>query len=277
MTIVNSVYNRDKNINYRVINMNKNSKFYLTLEKTIKILNFLADQENPQGVREIARQLDLNVSTVHRILFTLKEYGYVKKLQNKYSLGIRLFEMGNIFFRRLDIQDSITPILNKLMQETGETVSFSVYNNGERVYLAIVRSSNPIQTIAFVGKRELLHKSGAGKAIMAYLPEKEIDRIIQEKKLPKYTNHTITDVDKLEKELEKTRSRGYAIDLGEGEEDVDCIATPVFNHRSEVIGAISISVPGYRFSAEKCDKFKDFVLKAAREASKSLGYKIDVN
>ncbi|MDD5014496.1 MAG: IclR family transcriptional regulator [Atribacterota bacterium] len=274
MTIVNSVYNRDNILNYRVINMKKNSKFYLTLEKTIKILNFLANQENPQGVREIARQLDINVSTVHRILFTLKEYEYVKKLQNKYSLGIRLFEMGNIFFRRLDIQDNILPILNKLMMETGETVSLSMYNKGERIYLAIVRSANPIQTVAFIGKRELLHKSAAGKAIMAYLPEKEIDWIIKEKKLPRYTNNTITDVGKLKEELEKTRSRGYAIDLGEGEAEVNCIATPVFNYRGEVIASISTSVPAYRFSLEKCNEFKDFICKAAREASKSLGYKI---
>jgi len=255
----------------------KNSKFYLTLEKTIKILNFLADHEDPQGIREIARRLNINVSTVHRILFTLKEYGYVKKLQNKYSLGIRFFEMGNIFFRRLDIQNSILPILNKLMLETGETASLSIYNNGERVYLAIVRSSNPIQTVAFVGKRELIHKSAAGKAIMAYLPEREIDWIIKEKKLPRYTNNTITDVGKLKEELEKTRSRGYAIDLGEGEEEVNCVATPVFNHYGEVIGSISISIPAYRFSLEKCNKIKDFICKAAREASKSLGYKIGEN
>lgn len=253
--------------------MKKSSKFYLTLEKSIKILNFLAEQENPQGIREIARQLDINVSTVHRILFTLKEYGYIKKLKNKYSLGIRLFEMGNIFFKRLDIQDNILPILNKLMLETGETVSLSIYNNGERVYLAIVRSSNPIQTVAFVGKRELIHKSASGKAIMAYLPEREIDWIIKEKKLPKYTKNTITDVGKLKEELEKTRSRGYAIDLGEGEEEVNCIATPVFNHNGEVIGAISISIPAYRFSLEKCNKIKEFICRAAREASKSLGYK----
>jgi len=253
--------------------MNKNSKYYLTLEKTIRILNFLAAKEKPQGIREIAGQLDMNVSTVHRILFTLREYGYVKKLQSKYSLGIRLFELGNIFFRRLDIQNSILPILNKLMLETGESVSLSVYNNGERVYLAIVKSSNPVQTVAYIGKRELLHKSAAGKAIMAYLSQEKIDWIIKEKKLPRYTSKTITDVDKLKKELELTRSRGYALDLGEGEEEVRCIATPVFNHRDEVIGSISISVPAYRFSIEKCEVIKDLICKAAKEASEALGYR----
>ncbi len=252
----------------------KNYKLYLTLEKAIRVLDFLAENESPQGIRKIAGQLDMNVSTVHRILLTLKEYGYVKKVENigKYSLGIKLFEMGNLFFKRLNIKDNIFPILDKLMLDTQETISLSVYSKGERVYLMIVRSSQPIQTVAFEGKRELLHKSAGGKAIMAYLSEEEVDWIIKEKGLPKYTNKTITDVNKLKEELKKIRSRGFAIDNGEGEEEIRCVAAPVFNYKGEVVSAISISTPAYRFNLGKLNKFKELVCNAAKEASASLGY-----
>lgn len=252
----------------------RNNKLYLTLEKAIKVLNFLVENESPQGIREIARQLNMNVSTVNRILFTLNKYKYVRKVENikKYSLGIRLFEIGNVFFKRLNIKDNVFPILEKLMLDTQETVSLTVYSKGERVYLIIVRSSQPIQTVAFEGKRELLHKSAGGKAIMAYLSEEEIDWIIKEKGLPKYTDKTITDAKKLKGELKKIRSCGFAIDNGEGEEEIRCVAAPVFDYKKKVVGAISVSAPAYRFNSEKLNKFKELVCNAAKEVYSSLGY-----
>jgi len=255
--------------------MKKNNyKHYLTLEKTVKVLNLLAKEESPQGIIDIAKQLKINASTIHRILYTLQEYSFVKQdgAKGKYSLGIRLFELGNLFFRRLNIGDNILPILKKLMADSQETVSLSVYSKGERIYLLIVRSCQPIQTIAFEGRRELLHKTASGKAIMAYLPESEIDWIIKEKGLPKYTDKTITDIDRLKDELKKIRSCGYAFDDGEGEEEIRCIAAPVFNHEGNIIYAISISTPAYRFNSKKLDIFKKLICNASKEVSNSLGY-----
>lgn len=253
--------------------MNRKVQTLLTLKKAIKVLDYLASKEHAQGVREIARQLDINVSTVSHILFTLNSFGYVKQDDTqKYSLGIRLFELGNLFFKRLKLEDTVVPLMTELMLKTRETVQLSTYDLGEKLCLAILKSPRPVATVAFMGRRELLHKSAAGKAILAYLPVEEVDRIIKEKGLPRYTANTITSPEQLKQELKKIRERGFAIDLGEGEEEVRCVAACVFNHEERPIGAISISVPAYRFNSEGCKELGELVRKTCEEASRLLGY-----
>jgi len=164
------------------------------------------------------------------------------------------------------------PLLTELMLKTKETIQLSTYNSGEKVSLAIVKSPQPVATQAFVGMRDPLHRSAAGKAILAYLPSEEVDQIIKEKGLPRYTEKTITSPEQLKQELKKIRERGFAIDPGEAEEEVRCVAACVFNHEKRPIGAISISMPAYRFNSKRCKELGELVRKTCEEASRLLGY-----
>lgn len=254
----------------KVVNRNRKIR---SLEKAIKVLNLLASQDEPQGVREITKKLGLNVSTVFHILATLSSYGFVRQEKDqKYSLGIRLFELGNLFFKKLRLGDIVAPFMTKLMVKTGETVQLSTYDSGEKVCLAMARSPQAVSTVAYVGRRELLHKSAAGKAILAYLPPKKVDQIIKEKGLPRYTEKTITSPEKLKQELTKIRKQGFAIDLGESEEEVRCVSSCIFNHEVSPIGAISISMPAYRFNSERCKKLGELVQRTCEKISRLIGY-----
>ena len=112
--------------------------------------------------------------------------------------------------------------------------------------------------------------SASGKAMMAYIPEEALDRIISEKGLPRFTENTITDPTELKKELQKIRKRGYAMDLGESEKDVHCVAAPLIRRPGTVIGSISISAPEYRINSSRIKEWGKLIKVTCESASNLL-------
>jgi len=244
-----------------------------TLEKAINILNFLAEKEKSAGIREISRAIKINPSTVSRVLYTLKKARLVKQNKSRtYTLGVRLFELGSIYLKHFRTADIAHRVLEWLVEESNETANFTIYDNGERVCIDRVESPRSVRTTLFIGKRELLHRSAAGKAMMAFLPEDELQCIIETKGLPAYTNKTITDPKSLKKELETIRLLGYAIDECESEEDVCCVGAPVLDLYGKVVGALSLSIPAYRITGDWFSKWGLIIKEKAKELSCALGW-----
>jgi len=244
------------------------------LNKTFSILEILLQHGSAMNMTEISEKLGLYPSTIHRILDTLKHWGYVEQDPNtqKYQLGLKLLELGMARYHQMDLVREATPYLKELVNQCNETVHLGVLEEGEVMYLAKEESSQTIRMISYVGKRAPVHCTALGKVLLAYLPEEEIKKILDKIELPRLTENTITDKRELEKELNKVKKQGFALDREENEKDIRCIAAPIRNYQGEVIAAISISSPAFRIDVNKQNNLKDALLENSKRISERLGY-----
>jgi len=245
------------------------------LNKSFSILEVLLQQGSAMNMTEISEKLGLYPSTIHRILDTLKHWGYVDQDPNtqKYQLGLKLLELGMAKFHQMDLVRESTPYLKELVNQCNETVHLGVLEEGEVLYLAKEESSQTIRMCSYVGKRAPLHSTALGKVLLADLSEEERRKILEQKGLPRITEKTITDKEELEKELNRIKKQGFALDRRENEKDVCCIAAPIKNYQGKVIAAISISSPAYRVDINKQSHLKEALIEITKKISKRLGYK----
>jgi len=245
------------------------------LDKTLSILETMLRQGSAMSMTEISEKLGFYPSTTHRILDTLKHWGYVEQEPNnqRYQLGLKVIELGMAKLHQMDLAREATPYLKELVNQCNETVHLGVLEEGEVMYLAKEESSQTIRMISYVGKRAPLHCTALGKILLAYMSEEEREKILEDRELPRLTEKTITDKRELEKELNKVKKQGFALDREENEKDVCCIAAPIRNHQGKVIAAISISSPAFRIDVNKQNNLKDALLENSKRISERLGYK----
>jgi DNA-binding IclR family transcriptional regulator len=163
------------------------------------------------------------------------------------------------------------PHLQRLAEQTRETVKLGVLSEGEVLILAAVESPYQLHTRGDEGKRAPLHCTGVGKAILAVLPPEHVREIAARRGLPRYTPRTITSLDRLEQELVLVRSRGYALDWEENEAGVVCVAAPVPDPQGGLVASISVSAPISRMTRARVSRLARQVLAAARATAMKLG------
>jgi len=244
------------------------------LDKTFSILDILLQHGSSMYMTEISKKLDLYPSTTHRILDTLKHWGYIEQDPHtqKYQLGLKALELGMAKLHQMDLAREATPYLKELVKQCNETVHLGVLEGGEVLYLAKEESSQTIRMISYVGRRAPLHCTALGKVLLTYLSIEERKKILGEKVLPRLTENTITDKMELEKELGKVREQGFALDREENEKDVRCVAAPIRNYQGEVIAALSISSPIFRIDKNAQNNLKKALIEVSEKISKRLGY-----
>jgi len=247
-----------------------------TVLKAISLLDALAKQGD-RSLSELARELGFAKSTVHGILETLEAERLVERgpESGKFHLGIRLIELGNRAQRGLDICRIAAPFLTGLNQEFDETVHLTVLDHDEVLYIDCIESQRRLRTYSVIGVRAPLYCTSVGKAIMAFLPEAEIGRIVAEKGIDPITANTITSMEALRANLAKVRERGWAIDDCEHEEHLRCVGAPVRDARGEVFAAVSLSGPAERNTFERLEAIAPALVRATSEISRRLGYRAD--
>jgi len=244
-----------------------------SLIRAIRILESFGKKEK-MGITEISRKLGLPKSSTYDIVNTLLLEGILEREDesNKYYLGLRLFELGNRARANLEIRRVATPFLRNLNNLFDETTHLTVLDNDEVLYIECFESTKRLRTYSVIGVRAPLHCTAVGKAIMAFLPENEIMRIIRDKGLEKFTENTITDKEELLLELKRVRECGYSVDNMEHEVGVKCVGAAIHNHTGKVFASISVSGPSQRLKIEEIPEIADSVVSAAREISRKLGF-----
>lgn len=247
-----------------------------SVDRTLSILELISDYDDGLRITEISEKVGLHKSTVHRLLGTLIYKGYVIQNQrtNKYRLTTKLFELGNRVIADMDILKASKPYTEDLMKILNEVVHLVIRDDKDIVYIDKVEANNTIRMASNIGRRSPLYSTSVGKAILAYLDEKEVLEIWDSSDIKKFTDNTITDYDIFRMELDKIRLHGYAVDDEENEHGVRCVGAPIFNFHGEVEGAISISGPTIRVTKEKVDVIADEVKRCAHLISKNLGYRV---
>lgn len=249
-------------------------KIINSIDRTLQILELFSLQKPEWGVSEISRELNLYKSCIHNTLYTLLSRGFVTQNPNngKYRLSVKFFELGSMVLENIDLRKVAHPYMEKLSREFNETVHLGILSDGEVLSIEQEKSNQSLQHQIYIGKRAPLYCTGVGKSILAFLDAERMKQIIQEKGLKKYTENTITDAKRLEKELLQIRKDGYAVDNMEHEPGVRCIAAPIRDYHDKVIASLSLSGPEFRISKEKIPLIKEKVMECCRLISHDLGY-----
>ncbi|KAB7707853.1 helix-turn-helix domain-containing protein [Bacillus aerolatus] len=245
-----------------------------SVARALDVIRIVSASKKGLGVTEIAKQMDINKSSVFRILATLSQYGYIEQHEEtgRYRLGYMFLDISSKLLDSLDVRTEARPILKELENETNEVVHLVVYDEGEVVYIEKLDGNEALRMHSKVGKRAPVHCTSVGKAITSHLPATDVLDIIERKGLPAHTSHTITEKDAFLKELAEVKRKGYALDLEENENGIRCIAAPVFDHAGNVAAAVSISGPTLRMSDERLEVLSERMIQAGQMISKRIGF-----
>ncbi|PRX35800.1 IclR family transcriptional regulator [Orenia metallireducens] len=244
-----------------------------SVDRALRILELLIEENQSMNLSEISEEVDLNISTVHRLLNTLIYRGFVAKEETgRYKLGVRIFEIVSLLEDSLDLKAIVRPYLNEIVDECNETANLVILDRGEVVYIDQVESTNLVRMFANIGSKGPAHSLGAGKVLLAHLDERELDKMLKGMELTQFTSETLTEVEELKENLKQIKVQGYAIDFEEMEEGVRCVAAPIKNGDGEVIAAISVSGPNIRITDKFLyNKLIPLVTSKAIEISKNIG------
>lgn len=245
-----------------------------SVERAFDILELLADAGRELQLREVAQITGLNVSTCHHLLSTMVKRGYAGQNPRgrTYFVGSKVLELSDSRLRQFDILDVAMPELRRLNQATGESVHLAVMQGHDLTTLAMLESTQPIRVGSDgSGKTNAAHATATGKAILAWLPETEIARVIAEKGLSRFTDKTITGIADLMEDLRHVRRNGFAVDREEFQPGVTCIGSAIRDHAGAVIGSISCSMPNIRANSEHFDAVKGAVRQTTTVLSELLG------
>ncbi len=241
------------------------------------ILECFSLDEEEIGINELVKRLGLNKTQVQRLLTTLEYRGFVERsrVTGGYKLGLKIFELGQVYTTRLQIFKKAKPILEFVVGECNETAYLGDLRGEYVVYLMSEETTKPVRAISRVGSRFRPHSTALGKAILAFIGDEVVDEIYPDEELPAYTENTIRTKSQLKEELQRIRERGYSVDMEETEPGVNCVAVPVFDYRTKVVAGISISGPVTRFSMERIEsELVHVLLEAGRRLSAAMGYDI---
>lgn len=224
-----------------------------TGEKMLSIIEALEELEQAR-ITELADELKMSKSTVHNHLSTLKEHEYVVQQGDFYQLSLRFLALGEVARGRTDLYKFGQPRIDNLAEETGELVNLTYEENGYVVYIYRKRGTENVQFSTEVGRREYMHCTAVGKAILAHLPDNRVEEIVEMHGLPKQTENTLVNPDELYEELAEIQDSGIAHDREEFGEGLRCIATPIIGPADQVLGGISISAPTTRLNNDAFEK-----------------------
>lgn len=242
-----------------------------TVTKALRVMEVLANRPGQLGVTEISKGTGLNISTAHRLLHTLIAAEYVTQVPNgKYQLGPKVLELARGMLEHQDLPVAAEPVMRQLAVETEETIHLMVPDGSHGIYIARIDSPQRLRVFSPIGLREPIHFSAAGKAILAFLPEPELEAIFT-KGLERGTSSTITDPRRLKEELVRVRVDGVAFDDEEGMEGTRCIGAPILNHSGEVIAGVSIAGPSSRVTLQVLMQYTGLIRRAAAEITALCG------
>jgi DNA-binding IclR family transcriptional regulator len=241
-----------------------------TVTKALMLLNLVADRPG-LTLTEISKRTEVPTATAHRLLRTLRDQGLVRvDAGSRYHLGSHCLYLGARFLEEVDLRAEAERHLQGLVEATGETAHFGVPDGAEVVYLAKVDSPQPVRMYSRIGARVPMYCTAMGKAALAFSDSAMVDRVV-EKGLVRRTANTITDRTRLEAELQKTRTRGWAVDDIENEDGIRCVAAPVLVEEHQPVGAISVSAPAERMSHQRIGEVATAVVAAAKQVAAGLG------
>ena len=258
--------------------MAENQYTLSTLLRGLSILSLFSQNTPTLSLTEIAQAAAINKTTTFRMVNTLEEAGYlVRDAETKrYRPGIRVLQLGFAALANLELRQAARPFLERLSQAVGETVSLSVLDGMELIYIDRVRNRQIVGVVLGLGSRLPAHCASMGKAMLAFLPPEELEQRLSQAPLKACTPNSIVDRKALISELEKVRRQGFATNDEELEMGLRAVAAPVWDRSRQVVAAVNATGSAAMISRQRLlAELAPAVTQTAKEISRVLGYAVE--
>lgn len=242
-----------------------------SVTRAFVLLRVLARAVRPMSLSEISRYVNASKPAVYHLLRTLvQERAVAKTPEGLYELGWGLWELGSAVVRNNDLARTARFHLDRLAEETGEAILLSIIEGHGVIYLDRGQSSSTFELVANTGRRSSLHGNASGKVLLAYSSEDFVDEVLKTP-LRAFTSKSITDPDRLRRELQEVRKNGYAVCWQEQELGMSSLGAPIRDHSGDVVAALAIAGPAARVNEKTAQSLLDALLEESEAISVRLG------
>lgn len=255
----------------------KSSYIIQSVTNALDLMEEFRGEDTELGVTELSKRLGLHKNNVFRLLATLESRGYMEqnKVTGNYRLGLRVLELGQVFVKHMGLLKMARPILEEMVEKVNETAYLGVIRDERVVYVDVVEATRPVRVVSRVGVGLPVYCSAVGKAQVAFESGDEVERILGEAPIRRFTKNTVGSVESFMKQLDLVRQQGYALDDEEYDEGIRCVGVPVRDYTRRVIAGLSVSGPAYRFTEERLrEELVPLALEAGKRLSARLGYEV---
>ena len=223
-----------------------------SVERALEVLMCFSNKTPELSMTEISEMVGLNKSTIHRLLATLEGKRFVERNPDTglYRPGIRFIQIAFLTVDHNDLKRVATPYMKRLCDQYQENVNLSILDEANVVYVEVIESEQRIKLAATPGQHLPAFCTASGKAILAYMPEEEVIKVLKVG-MPKYTSSTIISPEAYFADIGKTRERGFSISEQEFEEGINAVAAPIFDDEKIPVASVSIAGPAYRYPLER--------------------------
>lgn len=243
------------------------------VQRALQVLTSFTAAEPEMSLSQLASKTGLHKATLVRMLRCLESMGFIRQTAaGRYHLGPKVFELGSVYYvTQLNVERVARPWMERLVDRWGLAANLAVLDEGQILYVAIVEPRRALRVQFSVGSRFAVHCTALGKALLSGLEDREVDRILAWRGLPRMTEFTITDPAVLKRELAEVRARGYAVDNQEAIPNVRCVGVPLRDHRGSVVAALSLSGSILDLTDEMIRPVASDLLEAAAAITRALG------
>jgi IclR family acetate operon transcriptional repressor len=236
------------------------------IDHAMSVLERLADEPAGLSVTDLGQHIGVNKGSIARVLISLQGTGHVVQdpVTERYCLSLKTVSIAHRYMDRLGFPELIQPVLNELSAATGELAQLSACDRGRLYVIAKAEGENRIRIESLLGREIALHASATGKAWLSGMARDDAIRILSRSPLTKLTPHTVTDLAELERELDETRRRGYALQREELMDHMSALALPVRRGTEKIpVGALVVAAPTFRFPETRIPEIHALVRQAA--------------
>lgn len=247
-----------------------NSKYIIkSIQKALDIIECFSIEKSELTLTDFQHMLDLDKTNIYRIIINLEERGLIQRnpVNGKFRLGNIMLHYAQVCMANLDIHSLSLPYMQRLSEETGETVIINAVQNNMGICIARVNSVNPVKITADLGNRVPLLRGSSGKILAAFLSEDRLRSVYEEEK-----NNLTVSYEEIAEEMGQIRKRGYAVSLEELDPQTAGVSCPIFNIENKMVGGLSTIGPLYRFTEENIAHFTKATLSCAMDISHAMGY-----
>ena len=248
----------------------------VAVERALAMLEAVAQEPEGLSNAEISRKLEIPKSSASYLLRTLETQGYLNRdaSSGKYRVGLKILSLSRGALSGIDVREVALPIMRHLVEKTGLTCHLAILDGPEAVYIEKVEPPGFIRMDTWVGRRMRVHATSVGKALVAYIAQEQLEKMVATLAMERRTPKTITTMPRLLKELEKVRTQGYAVDDEENNLGARCVGAPVFNQQGMIEASVGLSGTTNQVNAQTMPRILEALKDAARHVSMQLGYRV---
>jgi DNA-binding IclR family transcriptional regulator len=250
-----------------------------SIQKAIDVLEYVAASASDVSVKDVAAALRLPKSTAHRLLANLTARGLVEQdpATERYRPGLRLFTLGSRALDRSADRGGLRSLshryLNDLAEQVGDTVYLGVLDGAEVLYIDSIEGNRAMRAAAPSGTRRALYCTAVGKVLLSGTDPAVVDQLLAVTPMLPRTPKTPVTVEAFHERVAGVRRDGYALDIGEYEEGLACIASPIYDSRAAIVAAVGLTGPSWRLADERLEHVIEALRRAARAISAEMGYR----